>query len=199
MTGCLANVASEADVDRMIATATSTYGRLDILCNNAGVMDLMMPAHEASVELWDRVIAINLTGPFLACRRAIPLMLEQGGGKIINTASEAGLRGGTAGTPYTVSKHGVVGLTKSIAFHYGDRGIRCNAICPGGVSTAIGIGRGTPSEAGLKKIQPIISPWLGSRIAQPEEQAAVVAFLASDEASYINGAILPVDNGWLAS
>jgi NAD(P)-dependent dehydrogenase (short-subunit alcohol dehydrogenase family) len=198
VTGCIANVASEADVDKMITTATSTYGRLDILCNNAGIMDLMMPAHEASIELWDRVIAINLTGPFLACRRAIPLMLEQGGGKIINTASEAGLRGGAAGTPYTVSKHGVVGLTRNIAFHYGDRGIRCNAICPGGVNTAIGMGRGTPSEAGLKKVYAAMSQGINARIAEPEEQAAVVAFLASDEASYINGAILPVDNGWFA-
>jgi NAD(P)-dependent dehydrogenase (short-subunit alcohol dehydrogenase family) len=199
VTGCVANVASEADVDKMITAATSIYGRLDILCNNAGIMDLMMPAHEVPTKLWEQVIAINLTGPFLACRRAIPLMLEQGGGKIINTASEAGLRGGAAGTSYTVSKHGVVGLTRSIAFHYGGRGIRCNAICPGGVNTAIGMGRGTPSEEGLQRVFSALPKGSDSRAAEPEEQAAVVAFLASDEASYINGAILPVDNGWYAS
>ncbi|HYU74016.1 MAG TPA: SDR family NAD(P)-dependent oxidoreductase, partial [Ktedonobacteraceae bacterium] len=96
------------------------------------------------------------TGPFLACRRAIPIMLEQGGGRIVNTASEAGLRGGTAGTPYTVSKHGVIGLTRSIAFHYGERGIRCNAVCPGGVATAIGAGSGIPHEAGLAKVMAVV-------------------------------------------
>jgi NAD(P)-dependent dehydrogenase (short-subunit alcohol dehydrogenase family) len=98
-TGCVANISSDEDVERMLGIATSTYGRLDILCNNAGIMDLMTPAADVPLALWDRVLAVNLTGPFLACRRAIPLMLEQGGGRIVNTASEAGLRGGTAGTP----------------------------------------------------------------------------------------------------
>jgi NAD(P)-dependent dehydrogenase (short-subunit alcohol dehydrogenase family) len=102
ITGCTANVASDTDVASMLATATSTYGRLDILCNNAGIMDLMTPAAEVPLDLWERVLAVNLTGPFLACRRAIPLFLEQGGGSIVNTASEAGLRGGAAGTAYTV-------------------------------------------------------------------------------------------------
>ncbi len=101
--------------------ATSTYGRLDILCNNAGIMDLMTPAADVPLALWDRVLAVNLTGPFLACRRAIPLMLQQGGGSIVNTASEAGLRGGAAGTPFTVSKHGVVGLTRVSPFTMGTR------------------------------------------------------------------------------
>lgn len=197
-TACLANVASEADVERMITLAGSTYGRLDILCNNAGIMDLMTPAADVSLPLWERVLAINLTGPFLACRRAIPLMLEQGGGTIINTASEAGLRGGTAGTPYTVSKHGLVGLTKSIAFHYGDQGIRCNAVCPGGVETAIGVGSGIPHEAGLARVMAFVQSTT-SRVAKPEEIAAVIAFLASHDASNINGAILPADGGWFAA
>ncbi len=199
ITGWAANVALESDVEAMLSAATSTFGRLDILCNNAGIMDLMTPAHEVSLELWERVLAVNLNGPFLACRRAIPLFLEQGGGSIVNTASEAGLRGGAAGTPYTVSKHGVVGLTRSIAFHYGERGIRCNAVCPGGVATAIGIGGNAPSEAGLARVMPFHQASAPSRIAAPEELAAVIAFLASNEASYINGAILPVDGGWFAA
>src|SRR2546423_7089340 len=136
ITGCTANVASDTDVASMLATATSTYGRLDILCNNAGIMDLMTPAAEVSLDLWERVLAVNLNGPFLACRRAIPLFLEQGGGSIVNTASEAGLRGGAAGTPYIVSKHGGVGLPKSIAFHHGGQGIPGNAVCSGSVETA---------------------------------------------------------------
>ncbi|HEX4203715.1 MAG TPA: SDR family oxidoreductase [Ktedonobacteraceae bacterium] len=198
VTGCVANISTDAEVERMLGTATSTYGRLDILCNNAGIMDRMMPAAEVPLELWEQVLAINLYGPFLACRRAIPLMLEQGGGSIVNTASEAGLRGGAAGTSYTVSKHGVVGLTRSIAFHYGERGIRCNAVCPGAVATAIGVGKGMPSEAGLARIMPFMKGSAPSRIAHPEELAAAIAFLASNDASYINGAILAVDNGWLA-
>ena len=197
-TGCVANISADDDVKRMLETATSTYGRLDILCNNAGIMDLMTPAAEVPLALWDRVLAVNLTGPFLACRRAIPLMLHQGGGSIVNTASEAGLRGGAAGTPYTVSKHGVVGLTKSIAFHYGDQGIRCNAVCPGSVETAIGLGGGSPHQAGLAKVMPLLQHTPAARIARPEHIASVIAFLASNEASNVNGAILPADYGWSA-
>ena len=197
-TACMANVSSDADVEHMLTLAKSTYGHLDILCNNAGIMDLMTPAADVPLALWDRVLAINLTGPFLACRHAIPMMLDQGGGKIINTASEAGLRGGAAGTPYTVSKHGVVGLTRSIAFHYGNQGIRCNAVCPGGVETAIGVGSGMPHEAGLAKVMASLqSAAIG--VAKPEQIAAVIAFLASDDASNVNGAILPVDGGWFAA
>src|SRR6266567_2647131 len=156
ITGCPANVASDTDVEAMLSTATSTYGRLDILCNNAGIMDLMTPAAEVPLDLWERVLAVNLHGPFLACRQAIPMFIEQGGGSIVNTASEAGLRGGAAGTAYTVAKHGVVGLTRSIAFHYGEQGIRCNAVCPGAVATAIGMGNGVPNEAGLSRVLPFL-------------------------------------------
>ena len=198
-TAAVANVMSDSDVESMLAAATSAYGRLDILCNNAGIMDLMMPAADVDLDLWDRVMGVNLYGPFLACRRAIPIFLEQGAGSIVNTASEAGLRGGAAGTAYTVSKHGVVGLTRSIAFHYGERGIRCNAICPGGVASAIGIGSGAPSEAGLARVMPFMQTSAHSRIASPEEIAAAIAFLASKDASYINGAIFPVDAGWSAA
>jgi NAD(P)-dependent dehydrogenase (short-subunit alcohol dehydrogenase family) len=196
---CVSNVAVQADVERMLNTAITAYGRLDILCNNAGIMDLMTPAADVPLDLWDRVIAVNLTGPFLACRLAIPLMLAHGGGKIVNTASEAGLRGGCAGTAYTASKHGVVGLTKSIAFHYADQGIRCNAVCPGGVETAIGVGGKIPHGAGLAKVMALVANSGGTTVAKPEQIASVIAFLASDEASNVNGAIIPVDNGWAAS
>jgi NAD(P)-dependent dehydrogenase (short-subunit alcohol dehydrogenase family) len=199
ITGCTANVASESDVEAMLSTATSVFGRLDVLCNNAGIMDLMTPAAEVSLDLWERVLAVNLYGPFLACRRAIPLFLEQGEGSIVNTASEAGLRGGAAGTSYTVAKHGVVGLTRSIAFHYGERGIRCNAVCPGAVATAIGMGNGVPNDAGLARVLPLLKGSAPSRVSAPEELAAAIAFLASKDASYINGAILPVDGGWFAA
>lgn len=197
-TACVANIAVDADVERMLNTAIASYGQLDILCNNAGIMDRMTPAADVPLDLWERVLAVNLTGPFLACRRAIPLMLQRGGGSIVNTASEAGFRGGAAGTPYTVSKHGVVGLTRSIAFHYGDQGIRCNAVAPGGVETAIGVG-GMPHEAGLTRVMGAIKGIVGSFAAKPEQIASVIAFLASDEASNVNGVILPADHGWSAA
>jgi NAD(P)-dependent dehydrogenase (short-subunit alcohol dehydrogenase family) len=196
----VANVARETDATQMIDVAYTTYGRLDILCNNAGIMDMMTPAADVSMELWERVISVNLTGPFLACRAAIPRMIAQGGGSIVNTASEAGLRGGAAGTPYTASKHGVIGLTRSIAFHYGDQGIRCNAVCPGGVNTAIGLGGATPNQAGLARVMAALQGTKAAGYtATPEEIASVITFLASTAASNINGAILPVDHGWAAA
>jgi NAD(P)-dependent dehydrogenase (short-subunit alcohol dehydrogenase family) len=197
-TACLTNVADDAEVERMLETALSTYGRLDVLCNNAGIMDRMIPTADLPLDLWNRVLAVNLTGPMLACRRAIPIMLTHGGGAIVNTASEAGLRGGAAGTAYTVSKHGVVGLTRSVAFHYGDQGIRCNAVCPGGVETAIGVG-GAPHQAGLAKVMAFVQGSGGGAVAKPEQIAAVIAFLASPDASNVNGAIVPVDHGWAAA
>ncbi len=166
VTGCVANISADPDVERMLGTATSSYGRLDVLCNNAGIMDLMTPAADVPLALWERVLGVNLTGPFLACRRAIPIMLEQG--------------------------------TRSIAFHYGERGIRCNAVCPGGVATAIGAGSGIPHEAGLAKVMAVVQSSAG-RPAQPEQIASVIAFLASNEASNVNGAILTADNGWFAA
>ncbi len=198
ITGVTANVALDGDIERMLTAATSAYGRLDVLCNNAGVMDMMTPAADVSLEQWDRVLSINLNGPFLACRRAIPIMLAQGGGSIVNTASEAALRGGAAGTPYTVSKHGLLGLTRSIAFFYGERGIRCNAVCPGGVATNIGLGGAAPNQEGLARVMPVIQAAAPTHVAAPEEIAAAISFLASREASNINGAILAVDHGWSA-
>jgi NAD(P)-dependent dehydrogenase (short-subunit alcohol dehydrogenase family) len=199
-TGVVANVADEADVTRMIDAAYSTYGRLDVLCNNAGIMDLMTPTADVTVDLWNRVLGVNLTGQFLACRTAIPRMVAQGGGSIVNTASEAGLRGGAAGTAYTVSKHGVIGLTRSIAFHYGGQGIRCNAVCPGGVQTAIGIGGAVPNQEGLERVMAAMQAFQAAGYtAKPEEIASVITFLASDAASNVNGAILPVDHGWSAA
>jgi NAD(P)-dependent dehydrogenase (short-subunit alcohol dehydrogenase family) len=198
VTGVVADVMQEADADRMIEAAYATYGRLDILCNNAGIMDMMTPAADVSLDLWNRVLGVNLTGPFLACRKAIPRMVAQGGGNIVNTASEAGLRGSAAGTPYTVSKHGLIGLTKSIAFFYGAQGIRCNAVCPGGVRTAIGVGGTAPHAAGLGQVMGILQAATHGHIAEPEQIASVITFLASDEASNVNGAILPADDGWSA-
>lgn len=194
-TGFIVNVAEEADVEKMLMTAVDTYGRLDILCNNAGVMDRMTPVADVTDELWQRVISINLTGPMMAMRRAIPMMIEQGGGVILNTASTAGLHGAHAGAAYVASKHGLVGLTKNTAYMYAQKGIRCNAICPGGVETAIGVG-GEPNEFGMGRMQ----AGAGSmpRVGKPQELANVALMLVSDEASFVSGSIVTVDGGWTA-
>lgn len=124
-------------VDRVTATAVERFGGVDVLVNNAGIMDRMSAVAEVSDAEWERVIRVNLTAPFLLTRAVLPHMLAAGKGVVVNTASEAGLRGSAAGAAYTASKHGIVGLTKSLAVMYRGKGIRANAIAPGGTSTGI--------------------------------------------------------------
>lgn len=182
-------------VDRVAATAVAEFGRVDVLVNNAGIMDSMSAAADTVDDEWERVIGINLTAPFRLTRAVLPHMLAAGKGAVVFTASEASLRGSAAGAAYTASKHGIVGLTKSLAVMYRDKGIRSNAIAPGGTLTNIRVDadRGAHGPAAL-------APYMGNvgSPAQAEEQAAAIHFLASDAASNINGAILPVDNGWSA-
>lgn len=189
------DLCDQAVVDEVVGTAVSTFGGLDVLVNNAGIMDRMSAAAEVSDEEWDRVIRVNLTAPFLLIRAALPHMLARGKGAIVNTASEASLRGSAAGTPYTVSKHGVVGLTKSVAIMYRDSGIRANAIAPGGTRTNIAVDA-VPGAHGPG----VLASYLHNigRIAEADEQAAAIVFLASDAASNVNGVVIPVDNGWAA-
>ncbi|MDX3325752.1 MULTISPECIES: SDR family NAD(P)-dependent oxidoreductase [Streptomyces] len=182
-------------VDRVAATAVEEFGGIDVLVNNAGIMDSMSAAADTGDDEWDRVIGINLTAPFRLTRAALPHMLAAGKGAVVFTASEASLRGSAAGAAYTASKHGIAGLTKSLAVMYRDKGIRSNAIAPGGTLTNIRVDadRGAHGPAAL-------APYMGNvgSPARAEEQAAAIAFLASDAASNINGAVLPVDNGWSA-
>lgn len=193
--GVQGNVASQEDCARLINAAVENFGRLDILVNNAGIMDRMLPVGELDDATWNRVLAVNLNGPMQTMRLAVPIMLAQGGGVIVNVASAAGLGGGFAGAAYTASKHAVVGLTRNTAVMYGKQGIRCVAICPGGVNTAIGAG-GMPSQAGYGALGPSLATM--PRVGEPAELAAAILFMASPEASFINGAALPVDGGWLA-
>jgi NAD(P)-dependent dehydrogenase (short-subunit alcohol dehydrogenase family) len=187
------DVSSDVDVRAMLDVAVQQFGRLDVLCNNAGIMDRMLPAGLVTDEVWDRVLAVDLSGPLYACRAAIPIMLEQGGGAIVNTASISGFVGGRAGVAYTVAKHGVLGLTRSIAAFYGARGIRCNAISPGSVATNLDL-----AEAPVEEGAAIGRKGLATRPrqAQPSEIASVAVFLASDESAYMNGANVVVDAGW---
>ena len=191
----IGDLSDPAIVERLVATTIDAYGGVDVLINNAGIMDDMSGPHEVSDAVWERVLRINLTAPFLLMRAVVPHMLAKGAGSIVNTASEAGLRGSAAGTAYTVSKHGVIGLTESAAVIYRDKGIRVNAVAPGGVATSLEVNM-KPDAMGLA----VIGGYTANvgRVAHADELASVIVFLASDAASNVNGAIVPVDNGWSA-
>ncbi|WP_213815589.1 SDR family NAD(P)-dependent oxidoreductase [Glaciihabitans sp. dw_435] len=184
------DITKQPDIDAIVAAAGD---RIDGLANIAGINDDFSRLHETTDQVWDRVININLTGSFKLTRAVIPAMLAAGKGSIVNTASEAGLRGNASGNAYTVSKHGVVGLTRSAAFMYGPDGIRVNAVAPGGVATGIP-NLGTPSETGSARL----SPFQRSipTVATAEQLAASITFLLSDDGVNINGAVLPSDGGW---
>jgi NAD(P)-dependent dehydrogenase (short-subunit alcohol dehydrogenase family) len=189
------DLSEQAVVDRVVDTAVDRFGGLDVLVNNAGIMDRMSAAADVSDAEWERVLRVNLTAPFLLTRAALPHMLARGKGAIVNTASEASLRGSAAGAAYTASKHGLAGLTKSVAIMYRDAGIRANAIAPGGTATNLVVDV-DPGAHGLT----VLAAYRGNigRVADADEQAAVIVFLASDAASNVSGVILPVDNGWAA-
>jgi len=191
-----ADVSQEDDVGRMMEAAVEAFGSLDVLVNNAGVMDDMMPVHELTDELWEKVMAVNVTGPMRAARWAVRRFLEQGGGNLINIASIGGLSGSRAGAAYTASKHALVGLAKNIGFQYALSGIRCNAIAPGAVATNIGATMANPSPFGAERAGLGLS--LNPRTGRPEEIAEVALFLASDESSFMDGAVIVVDGGWTA-
>jgi NAD(P)-dependent dehydrogenase (short-subunit alcohol dehydrogenase family) len=198
ITGAHGDIGDQATAEGLIELAVKTYGRIDILCNNAGIMDYMQGVGEMSDDIWRKVLRVNLDGPMYTSRRAIQYMLKQGGGSIINTASTAAISGGAAGAAYTASKHGVAGLTKNTAWMYAQKGIRCNAICPGGTKT--NIGETMPRE----RIDPTGAQRAGAFAAlipamlEPSDIAALALFLASDESIHINGAIIPADAGWMA-
>lgn len=190
------NIAEQETAESLIELAINTYGGLDVLCNNAGIMDYMQGVGELSNEVWRRVLSVNLDGPMFTSRRAVQHMLAHGRGSIINIASTAGLHGGAAGSAYTASKHALVGLTRSTAWMYAKQGIRCNAICPGATKT--NIAETMPED----RLDPVGAQRAGEFAAlvpaylEPTDIAALALFLASDESRYINGAIIPADGGW---
>lgn len=192
-----ANLMLRDGVDKAVADTLGAHGHIDALLNIAGVMDGFAAPHELTDATWRHVLGVNLDGPMMLCRAVLPHMRERRSGVIVNVASIAGLGGGGAGLAYTVSKHAVVGLTRNIAWMYRHEGIRCNAVCPGGVATNIGESMRVISDFGREQAAAYIG--VAVRQAAPDELAATISWLVSDEASNVNGAILPVDGGWTAA
>ena len=190
-----ADVSSAAQVQGMVTKAVETYGRLDCALNNAGVSGMHTRIVEYKEEAWDKVIGVNLKGVWLCMKYEIMQMLKQGSGSIVNTASTAGLVGSALGnSAYVASKHGIVGLSKTVALEYGKQGIRVNAVCPAFTRTPM-----TEVLPGYsEKAAEIAATSPMGRIADPEEIAAAVIWLCSDAASYVTGQALAVDGGHVA-
>ncbi len=190
------DVSLEETNNQMIEFAIKTFGKFDILVNNAGLMDNFAPVEELDVDLMKKIFNVDVFGPAYASKKAIDIFLKNKiKGSIVNIASIAGICGGKSGCAYTMAKHAVLGLTKNVAFTNRNEGIRCNAICPGGINTEM-VGPEAYKNASKKGLaSAMLSTTLGNRMSEPEEIANVALFLASDEASSVNGAIITADTG----
>ena len=193
-----ADAGAEDDVKAFIDKAVAAYGKLDAIWANAGISGGLVPLLEQTVDQWQEILRINLIGPFLAIKHSMPHMIKQGHGSIICTASVAGLKSGASGHPYASSKAGVISLVQTTAYSLSGTGVRINAVCPGLIETGMtkpifdnAKERGTAGKIG--QLNPL------KRAGQPHELAAMGLFLASDEASYVNGQAIPVDGGLTAS
>ncbi len=192
-----ADVSSETDIERVVATTVSDLGGIDVVFNNAGIIR-RTTAVETSVEEWDRVFGVNVRAIFLMCKHVVPIMAASGGGSIVNTGSGWGLKGGGQAISYCASKGAVVNMTRALAIDHGPQGIRVNSVNPGDVDTGMlrdeakQLGQdqaGFLAEAADRPLQ---------RMGQPREIAAAVVWLASDESSYVTGSALVVDGGGIA-
>jgi NAD(P)-dependent dehydrogenase (short-subunit alcohol dehydrogenase family) len=189
-----ADVTSAEDVERLVAAAN---GSIDILANVAGIMDHFLPLAEVDDETWDRVLGVNLTGVMRLTRAVLPVMQAAGGGAVVTVASEASLGAGAAGVAYTTSKHGVIGLVRHVAFFYGPSGIRSNAVLPGAVDTGIGATADPHTDWAMGLAQKKMATM--GPIADPDQIATVISWLACDEASNVTGALVTSDGGWSAA
>lgn len=192
------DMGNEEDIERMIHFAVEKHGTLNILVNNAGIMDSFETVADVSNDTWEKVMRINVDGVYKSMRSAMRIYIPKNEGVIINIASVGGLQGARAGAAYTASKFAVVGLTKNTGYIYAKTGIRCNAIAPGAVQTNIG------ETIDYSKMTPLINDRvmsgmvLNSRFGEPNEIATAALFLASDASSFVNGQVLVVDGGWTA-
>lgn len=187
------DVTSGKDLDALVSAALDQYGKIDILVNNAGIGGSLANLDQITDEEWDKVLATNLTAPFQMLKRVVPIMEKAGGGTVVNVASMASTGAGRGGIAYTTAKHGVLGLTRQVSLDHGHTGIRINAVLPGPIDTQM-IARilAMPQHPLNMKIK--MSP--AGRPGQAEEVAQAIAFLASDESSFIHGAALAVDGGY---
>jgi NAD(P)-dependent dehydrogenase (short-subunit alcohol dehydrogenase family) len=191
-----ADVTDDAAVAALVAAARDSYGRLDCAVNCAGVGGGDAATHDYPDEQWDRIVATNLRGTWLAMRREIEAMLAQGdGGAIVNVSSTLGVRGSALASPYSASKHGVLGLTRTAAVEYAPAGIRVNAVCPGAIDTPM-MDRTFEQFPGFRESLIGFVPM--GRMGRPEEVAGAIAWLCSDAASFITGEALAVEGGLLA-
>ncbi|WP_159872131.1 SDR family NAD(P)-dependent oxidoreductase [Novosphingobium sp. 9U] len=190
--GFKVDVSNKASVEALVAASLEHFGRVDVVCNNAGVLDDFTPLGAVTDELWQRIIGINLTGTFMVSRAFLPGMLEQGSGTFVNLASMAGLVAQAGGLAYTASKHGVIGLTKQVSADYGQAGIRANAICPGAIETDLS--RSFLQDA--PEVMAVVESVPAGRQGRPEEIAEMALYLASDESSFVHGASMVIDGGW---
>jgi NAD(P)-dependent dehydrogenase (short-subunit alcohol dehydrogenase family) len=191
------DVASEPDAERLIGRAVERSGRLDVLANVAGTGGDRAKMGSFDSENWRRVMAVNADGPFFTSKHAIPHLLAGGGGAIVNVASAAGVVGSPFAFPYTAAKHALVGLTRSLALTYGKKGIRVNCVCPGITETPMFTWRYERPNA-----EELVAPFRAltpmGRFGSPDEIAAAILYLASDEATFCSGAVLSVDGGYAA-
>jgi len=191
-TAVATNIADEASVQNLVEQTVRIYGQLDCACNNAGILGSMDSlTADYPVDVFDRVVGVNLRGTWLCMKHEIPELLKTGG-SIVNTASMVGLVGMQTLSGYVASKHGILGITRTAALEYATRGIRINAVCPGGVRTPMAGFTGQNDEE-AEKASAAISP--NGRVAEPEEIANAILWLSSVGASYVNGVALPVDAG----
>ncbi len=190
----VADVASEPDIEAVVAQTVEAFGGVNVVFNNAGIIR-RTTVLETSVEMWDQVFAVNVRSIFLMCKHVVPVMAAAGGGSIVNTGSGWGLKGGGRAVSYCASKGAVVNLTRALAIDHGPQGIRVNSVNPGDVDTGMlrdeaqQLAQDTASFLAEAADRPL------ERMGQPEEIAAAVVWLASDEASYVTGAALSVDGG----
>lgn len=191
-----ADVAVEEDLENLVKTTIEKYEKIDILVNNAGILDDFQSLENVTDDVWLKVFDVNVHSVMRLSRLVIPYMQKAKSGVIVNTASVGGLHGMRGGLAYVAAKHAVVGMTKNIAYTYVDEGIRCNAVAPGSVRTEISSSIKEPDMKTLEKLT--AGQKIFPAMAKPEQLANAFLFLASDEASFVNGEVLVVDGGWTA-